>query len=151
MSEQEIEKIFSRLIDIGYTITSEETTEYNCIAWAANDTEAWWEPDPLYLSFWPTGVPRIYSLDAYIKAYQTLGFIVCNSLEYEKDFEKIAIYVDNNGNPTHAARQLDSGSWTSKLGSLEDIEHKTLDSLSEYGTVAVLMKRSTINKDNKSI
>lgn len=145
LSEQEIEKTFSHLIDSGYTVTSPETTEYNCIAWAANDSEAWWEPDPLYLSFWPAGVPRIYSLDAYIKAYETIGYAVCHGSDYENGFEKIALYVDLNGKPTHAARQLTSGDWTSKLGSLEDIEHKTLDSLSEYGTVAVIMKRRSKN------
>ncbi len=40
------------------------------------------------------------------------------------------------------ARQVESGLWTSKLGSLEDIEH-SLEALegSVYGAVAVLLKR----------
>jgi hypothetical protein len=143
VSEQEIEKIFLNLLTSGYLITSPATPEYNCIAWAANDTEAWWEPDPLNLSFWPSGIPRIYSLDAYIKAYERLGYAICHSDEYEDGFEKIAIYVDHNKQPTHASRQLDSGKWTSKLGQLEDIEHNTLEGLAgaEYGNVAVVMKR----------
>ena len=29
--------------------------------------------------------------------------------------------IDTNGKPTHAARQLSSGLWTSKLGKLQDI------------------------------
>jgi hypothetical protein len=62
----------------------------------------------------------------------------------EKGFEKVAIYVKGNQNPTHAARQLDSGIWTSKIGNEEDIEHSSpavLEGL-EYGAVAVVMKKS---------
>lgn len=72
-----------------------------------------------------------------------MGYALCKNAGYEDGFEKIAIYVDSNGKPTHVARQLSSGHWTSKLGKLEDIEHKTLESLSgsQYGTVAVIMKR----------
>ncbi len=141
MSEQEIEKTFPNLLVSGYLITSPATPEYNCIAWAANDTDVWWEPDLLNLSFWPSGIPRIYSLDAYIKAYERLDYAICNTDDYEDGFEKIAIYVDLNKQPTHASRQLDSGKWTSKLGQLEDIEHNSLDGLAEYGTIAVIMKR----------
>jgi len=43
---------------------------------------------------------------------------------------------------THAARQLDDGTWTSKLGSLEDITHE-LQALegADYGHVVLFMKR----------
>jgi hypothetical protein len=42
----------------------------------------------------------------------------------------------------HAARQLPSGRWTSKIGVLEDIEHSLRDlEGDEYGTATVLMKR----------
>ncbi|MFV1976652.1 MAG: hypothetical protein ACC651_12955 [Candidatus Scalindua sp.] len=143
MSEQEIESLFPNLPSDGYSITSPVSPEYNCIAWAAGDTEVWWEPDPFYLSFWPSGIPRIYSLTAYISAYETLGYTVCHNDEYENGFEKIALYGDQNKKPTHAAKQLNSGRWTSKLGQLEDIEHNTLEDLigPEYGTIAVIMKR----------
>lgn len=64
---------------------------------------------------------------------------------YEKKFEKIAIYVNAYNKSTHAARQLSSGRWTSKLGRLEDIEHATVEGLyrSDYGAVAVFMRRPT--------
>lgn len=57
-------------------------------------------------------------------------------------FQKVAFFVGANGVPTHAARQLPSGLWTSKLGEWEDIEH-TLHALEGdiYGTVALLLKR----------
>ncbi len=45
--------------------------------------------------------------------------------------------------PTHVARQLPSGLWTSKLGNAEDLEH-TLDGLAGavFGHVAAVLKRS---------
>jgi hypothetical protein len=46
---------------------------------------------------------------------------------------------------THAARQLDNGKWTSKLGQLEDIEHESLEALSGavYGSVVQVLKKPT--------
>jgi hypothetical protein len=46
--------------------------------------------------------------------------------------------------PTHAARQLPNGRWSSKLGKLEDIEH-ALDDIcgSAYGSVVPVLKRRT--------
>jgi hypothetical protein len=82
-------------------------------------------------------------LEAFIEAFAALGFTPCDATEYEKGFEKVPIYVDTSGKPTHAARQLSSGLWTSKLGNLQDIEHD-IDGVSGglYGSVAVIMKRS---------
>jgi hypothetical protein len=39
--------------------------------------------------------------------------------------------------PTHAALQLESGDWTSKLGDFEDISHSTIEAVSGpvYGRV----------------
>lgn len=143
MRKQYIEKLFPNLLNSDYSVESLATTEYNCIAWAAGDTEVWWEPDPLSLCYWPPKIPRTYTLEAYIKAYETLGYTVCEDVGYESGFEKIAIFVNYKREPTHAARQLSSGYWTSKLGDLEDIEHATLDDLagSLYGSVAVILKR----------
>lgn len=51
-------------------------------------------------------------------------------------------FADADSIPTHAARQLPNGRWTSKLGFLEDIEHDLHDVAGEaYGTVVVLLKR----------
>ena len=143
MSKKEIEKFFPPLTESGYEITSPATPDYNCIAWAAENNEAWWEPDPLNLSYWPLEISRTYTLESYIKVYETLGYAICEDAQYEEGFEKIAIYIDSRGKPTHAARQLNFGKWTSKLGSLEDIEHPTLEDLTgqDYGSVAAIMKR----------
>ena len=142
MSNHDIEKFFPKLQDGLYKITSPDTVDYNCIAWAAGDTEAWWWPDRLDIGYWPAGVRRAEILEAFIEAFATLGFTLCDTAEYEEGFEKVAIYIDVNGKPTHAARQLSPGLWTSKLGNLQDIEHH-IDGVSgdQYGAVAVIMKR----------
>lgn len=143
MSKEVIEISFPNIVSSGYSITSPATREYNCIAWAATDTDIWWEPDQNNSYYWPPELPREYTLNAYIKAYESLNYTICESGECEEGLEKIAIYVDADNKPTHAARQLSSGHWTSKLGQLEDIQHATLDGLSGswYGTVAVFLKR----------
>jgi len=89
MSVEEIEKVFPNLRISGYSITSPATPEYNCIAWAAGEAESWWEPDPLSLYYWPSNTPRQYTAEAYIKAYEKIGYTVCNNSAYEEDFEKI--------------------------------------------------------------
>jgi hypothetical protein len=55
--------------------------------------------------------------------------------------EKIAIYVRSDI-PSHVARQLPNGKWTSKLGLREDIEHD-LEALEgpEYGSVVLILSR----------
>lgn len=137
-----LETHFPGLFRSRYRVTSPRTAQYNCIAWAAQDSTHWWEPDPFGLYFWPSRIPREYTLDAYIAAYASIGFEQCESDAYEHDIEKVAIFVNDSGSPTHASRQLESGEWTSKLGQLEDIEHQ-LDALSgnAYGTVAIYMAR----------
>jgi hypothetical protein len=56
--------------------------------------------------------------------------------------EKVALFADPAGIPTHAARQLASGQWTSKLGQAEDIEHELRALEGEiYGVVALILKR----------
>ena len=79
---------------------------------------------------------------ACIKAYETLGYSVCESGELEKDTEKLALYATLDGKPQHIARQLPNGLWSSKLGRLEDIEYE-LTGLSGklYGTVHTFMAR----------
>src|SRR5262249_25482751 len=63
------------------------TREYNCIAWAAGDTEHWWWPDldpENDAIFWPPGVPTEETLDAFAAAFATLGYVPCSGEEPEK-------------------------------------------------------------------
>jgi hypothetical protein len=138
-----LEIVFPDLDRSGYRITSPATQAYNCIAWAAGDTENWWWPGPLGESFWPQSVPRHETLDAFVAAYATLGFERCESGTFAPGFEKLALYVDAQGKPTHAARQLEDGTWTSKLGTEEDIAHVAVDALEGalYGRIACFLVR----------
>jgi hypothetical protein len=95
--------------------------------------------------YWPPQAPREHSLKAWVKAFETHDFQISESGDLEPETEKIAIYVDQNGNPTHVARQLPDGKWTSKLGKAEDIEHNSAQGLDSdlYGKAAVFMMRRT--------
>jgi len=78
-----------------------------------------------------------------LAAYVQEGFTVCPSGALELGFEKIAIFVDDAGEPRHAARQLTSGAWTSKLGPNVDIEHRDVQAVGGlvYGEPQVFMRR----------
>jgi hypothetical protein len=132
---------FPNLTAGSFSITSPPSTEYNCIAWAADDAGNWWWPD-LADSYWPEGVPREETLPAFVAAYATLGYSPCKDGSPEAGFEKIAIYSNADG-PQHVARQLPGGRWTSKLGPHEDIEHDALERLNSdlYGEPVRFLKR----------
>lgn len=143
-----LECLFPSLKRSDYEIKSEATSDYNCVAWAANDTtKGWWpsriRPYPYRVYYWPRGLPRVSTKANFIRAFELLGYRLCTGPELEPGFEKVAIYVNENGAPTHMARQLDSGIWTSKLGDDEDIEHHTLESVegTEYGRAVRFLKR----------
>lgn len=145
MPEDYLEVIFPSLAKSSYSITSPFTIDYNCIAWAAGDTEKWWWPSPD--SYWPLGLAREHTLNSFVSMFESLGYESCESQELEPPYEKVAIYVGANGRPTHAARQLSSGFWTSKLGRLEDIEHETLAGFEgqPYGSIAHIMRRRLLS------
>jgi hypothetical protein len=139
------ESDFPNLGDKNHEVTSPATVEYNCIAWAAGDQQAWWWPDDPQIGYgyWPPNVPRTQTVLAFLLAYSTIGYVQCADGVLEVGFEKIAIYVGPDDIPTHAARQLTDGRWTSKIGGCEDIAHINLECLQGelYGRVSVYLKR----------
>jgi hypothetical protein len=133
------EASFPRLLPENHRLASPPTLDYNCIAWAAGDTENWWQPGV----HWPTAVPaNEYGLGVLEEAFRAMGYEPCDDARLEAGFEKVALYGDKVLY-THAARQLPSGRWTSKLGKGEDIEHDTPDDVAggSYGEVAMILKR----------
>lgn len=118
---------------------------YNCIAWAAGKRNSWWWPVDDPTAFWPIALDQIdpTSLEQFIKAFATEGYYVCKNARFQNGFEKVAIFVDDDEIPTHAARMLPNGVWTSKLGEGEDIEHETLRVVEgkEYGTATAFLKK----------
>jgi len=99
------------------------------------------------VGFWPHGVSRKVTIEAFMQAYETKGYRLCYDNGLENGIEKIALFAkkDNDGTvvPTHAALQLASGVWTSKLGPFEDIEHPAVNAVNGpvYGSVVCYLSR----------
>lgn len=132
-----------RLRDDDFKEASPATSDYNCIAWAAGQTNKWWWPSED--SYWPLGALRQCTLAAFAQAYALSGYEPCIESGLEPGFEKVALYTDGD-EPTHAARQLPDGRWTSKLGRQVDIEHVELGCLegNYYGRVALILRRRRV-------
>jgi hypothetical protein len=139
-----------------WSIKSPQTAAYQCIAWAASDTtRRWWplgQPPMGTLAFWPPNVPKEETVDCFMRAFATLGYRPCNKPTFEFGYQRVAIYADQDGTPTHMARQHFMGrGWLSKLGDFEDILHPELRNVEGdaaiwpprgYGAVVQIMKRS---------
>ncbi len=132
---------FPNLKPGNHRITSDRTIDYNCIAWAAGDDRRWWWPGAIPDTYWPDGVARIEELACFIEAFSTLGYAPCEDSGLDEGLEKVVIYAKDD-KPTHAARQLPDGSWSSKLGRSFDISH-TLDALDgpDYGGIVLCLAR----------
>lgn len=148
---RELEEYFPRLVEGNYLITSPVDRNYNCVAWAVGDTSRFWYDVRIKGYYWPPGVGSADTVDGWKQAFAIHGYADSQSRDFDPKFEKIAIYIDADGLPSHVARQTDSRAWTSKLGKGCDIEHSTLDALEgeQYGTVGAIMQRPC--KDGKRV
>lgn len=120
-------------------ITSPRDVRYNCIAHALGISDAVWWPMGFGDLRWLPGWPRALTVDNFEGVF--VGFERCADGTHEPGFEKIAIYAKSKV-PTHAARQLESGRWTSRLGPDEDVEHDLADlNGRRYGQSVVFLRR----------
>ena len=75
----------------GCRVTSPATRGYNCIAWAAPPDDGGGRTRTVT---GPTeGVPREETIAAFVAAFATEGYAICEAGDLEADFEKIAIYA----------------------------------------------------------
>lgn len=119
---------------------SPATTTYNCIAWALGITDRWWWPQNPD-AYWPLACPEEVTIRAFQSVFAVCGFEPCDDGRLENGYEKISLYAKGD-QPTHAARQLRSGRWTSKCGQNVDIEHKLRElEGEEYGQVVIYFCR----------
>jgi len=138
---------FPNLDSANHNITSVSDRRYNCIAWAAGENIRKWWPDRHNIGFWPQGVPREETIQAFFLAYETIGYQSCFSGALQEGIEKIAVYGIRNPDgmvtPTHASVQLPSGEWSSKLGDFEDISHTSPDAVFGplYGDMVYYLSR----------
>ncbi len=133
---------FSGLTPNNYSVMSPATDTYNCIAWACGiDNRLLWPNNEDY--DWPDDLPQEESIEAFTALFVSIGYEVCDNPDHEEGFEKVAIYADGD-EPTHAARQLPSGRWTSKMGYAgADIEHDSIEAVAgtRYGQARVFLRR----------
>lgn len=141
-SIQAIEAALPNLVGTRYSEESIATDTYNCIAFAFGDTQNWWWPKRGYGIYWPPGFPLSDSEDTLVAILEVHGFSKCQSYEQEAGYEKVVIYC-RDGRIKHAARQLRSGRWASKLGEEQDIEHERAEHVEgdAYGSIAQILRR----------
>lgn len=133
-----------------FKVTSKDTSVYNCIAWAYNINNRWMWPNTgeyVFLDgvhYWPSSEIMDCNVQNFIEAFELKGYELCENGSFETGFRKIALYVTPNTTIcTHAARQKTNGTWTSKLGHWNDIQHGTPETIEgqQYGKVYCFMKR----------
>jgi hypothetical protein len=145
LSKAELEQLFPNLAGDVYEITSPKARRYNCVAWAAQDNTRKWDcpliPSPGY--YWPSAAGRGDGIEALVSVFGAQGYELCEDGSLEEGFEKVALYADEAGEWTHAARQLANGRWTSKMGDAEDLVHSSPGGVADsiYGHVWHFMKR----------
>jgi len=143
---QRIRDEFPALQSIEHELTSRPSHKYNCIAFALGEDDYVCWPQQLAecaltTPYWPRRIPREVSVSAFRLMFESRGYVLSGSADFEVGLEKIVLYCDAAGKPTHAARQIMSdphrGQWKSKIGNLADIRHATLTALegAEYGKV----------------
>ena len=129
--------------------TSRHTDSYNCIAWAMGEDYRWWWPvgSPIDKNYWPAEAPKDVTVEAFDIAFSTKGYKTCRNGDFKEGVEKVALYIDEDGLPTHAARMLRDGVWASKLGPSIDIHHthealqSSSSGKSSYGVVGKYYSR----------
>lgn len=136
-----------------FEVVGEPTGRYNCIAAAFDNADKPWWPEPEagrspYSPFyWPKDSQRSNDSDSFdALLIDKAGADVYPWDEeppYQKGYQKLALF-EQDGEPTHLARQLPNGEWLSKIGrnglvvhSLENMEH------AYYGDVAKFYRLKT--------
>ena len=149
MRDPELEEKFPKLRAGGYSITSAKDKKYNAVAFAVgNLTRNWnWMPYPTGGYYWPPDIKGDDEISHWTQVFIIHGYSICEKGDFEDGVEKIALYIDPDGTPTHVAKQdVPSKKWISKLGGGYDILHDAFELLEgyeehEYGTAVRFMAR----------
>ena len=138
--KKRVPNIFPALLEgANFDFTSNVDYNYNCLAWALSYDSKYFENSKG--SYWPWKDCADDTVEGWSGVCQLHGFSLTDGAEFEKGFERIAIFEDEEG-VSHACRTGSDGIWKSKLGTGPDIEHADLVSLEEgYGKVVVILKR----------
>ena len=146
-----LKKLFPSLASTRFRIVSLYNGRYNCYSWAIGNTSQRLSPQKRPGNLWHRLVNPFTDLDSFVRVFELLGgFELCKNAKFVVGYEKIAFYLGPDNRPRHAARQLDSKTWSSKIGGGCLIHHKGLSCLngSEYGKAEVFMKRRIQREGN---
>jgi hypothetical protein len=136
---------FAPAIGGHYRKTSDPTIDYNCLAWAVENNQKWFDPQRFCIGYyWPKDIPRIWNMANVLMLLASYGYVEnAENESFEAGYVKVAIYADSEGVPTHFARQVGPEKWTSKAGELIDFEHDNLECLicADYGRVDRILKK----------
>jgi hypothetical protein len=139
-----------KIKDVDWDSASDPTPklEYNC-AGLAFGVEKWWEPKRIKAgkvlnpyAYWPDGLPKTPSIEAYIAAAELCKFQQCDKAEWDKfNGTKIILFHNQEHEFTHALRHVAGDKCLSKLGEYSDVEHSlgALDG-DYYGSGRIYMK-----------
>ena len=103
-----IDRQHPRLASEGYSVTSPPDDCYNCIAYAAGETDRWWSHITGEGYYWPPHASRTPAIASLVEVFAGLGYEICPDASAEDGYEKVALYRIG-GNWSHAARQLPGG------------------------------------------
>lgn len=139
------EAIFPDLNATDYRVSSPKDPAYNCVAFAAGDTTRKWSPTliPVPGYYWPPGADDGDGPEALQSCFEQIGYQLCEDGVPEEGYEKVALYADADGLWSHAAKLEENGEWTSKLGEIEDIRHRSEHCFANsiYGNLVHYMRR----------
>ena len=89
-----IDDSFPRLASEGYQITSEPNGEYNCIAYAAGETDRWWAHLDGY--YWPESANRSALVQSLIQVFNNRGRSnsrICGAIVMLRGYNETALFA----------------------------------------------------------
>jgi hypothetical protein len=98
-----LESTFPNLRGSVYSVESNDTVNYNCIAWAADNTQSLVAALPTRLLAF--GIASRGNVGERHRRFPGSRDKPTDNNQLELGNEKVAIYVNANGTPTHMARQ----------------------------------------------
>jgi len=139
--DRELKRKFPNLVDLSRK-TSEEDEKYNCIAWAFGHTNKIWWPAKAPRVHWPISYKGLTAMQAFQAWLTHDGWEGTLDATFDPKFKKIALYT-LYGEPTHAAKLIGDGTWSSKLGLFIDLSHTLADLVGpEYGSVFGIYRKA---------
>jgi hypothetical protein len=140
MSRSEVEYDFPRLIGKEFDL-SDESFNYNCLAYALGDHNQWWEPPRAPGQYWPPGFSEDVTIQTVEKIIRVHGYTKEVELGSMPEADAIAIY--GIGEEWAHFAKFSGGKWEAKLGCGHDVQGVNLSDMEVpiYGKVVKILSR----------